>query len=246
MPSLDSAVRLLKNPSMIAVTLGKPPRLSNQEAACALLERSERDIKSFLNEPSIAEISIHLSSSMREKQIPYESDGWGEFLYAVVRATTPAVVVETGVFHGVSSTYILRAMELNGSGKLISIDLPATTEDVARESTDRMQSTLLPRGKGPGWIIPDSLRKRQELRLGDSKDLLPAVLQQPIDIFIHDSLHTFEHMDWEYRRAWPSIRAGGLLLSDDIFWNPAMHRFSKSVGVPYVQANGKYGGIRKP
>jgi hypothetical protein len=55
------------------------------------------------------------------------------------------------------------------------------------------------------------------------------------DVFIHDSPHTEQHMLWEYKNGWPDIAQSELLLSDDIFWNPAMHRFFRSLGLPYVQ-----------
>src|SRR6185295_2535073 len=45
------------------------------------------------------------------------------FLYLTVRLMQPGLVVETGVFDGVSSALILRALEDNCYGRLISIDL---------------------------------------------------------------------------------------------------------------------------
>ena len=51
------------------------------------------------------------------KDVPYGFAGLG-YLYAVVRAAKPAVVVETGVASGMSSAHILRALAANGSGAL--------------------------------------------------------------------------------------------------------------------------------
>jgi hypothetical protein len=50
-----------------------------------------------------------------------------------------------------------------------------------------------------------------------------------LDLFYHDSLHTFEHMLWEYQTAWRFLRDGGILLSDDIFWNRAFRIFAREV-----------------
>ena len=47
--------------------------------------------------------------------------------YLACRLVEPAVVVETGVAYGVSSAYVLRALETNGRGTLHSIDLPPLT-----------------------------------------------------------------------------------------------------------------------
>jgi predicted O-methyltransferase YrrM len=161
-------------------------------------------------------------------------DGWLEALYMIIRLQKPDAIVETGVFDGTSSAVFLQALRDNGKGRLISIDLPAT-ETIAG-STHRMLETCLPPGCQPGWVIPDYLREQHTLLLGDSKVLLPRVLQEhgTIDVFLHDSLHTCEHRLFEYSTVWPHLSRGGLLLSDDIFWNPAFHRFCAQQGRPYA------------
>jgi len=133
----------------------------------------------------------------------------GFFLYLVVRSLKPDVIVETGVNTGESSTYILQGLEDNDNGKLYSIDLPPTGE---------MGQNYLRSDKISGWIIPDYLRKRWELNLGPSQELLPPLLEKlkSIDIFFHDSLHTYEHMLFEYETSWKFINDRGLLMSDDI------------------------------
>jgi hypothetical protein len=162
-----------------------------------------------------------------------ECGGWGELIYVLTRFGKPEVIVETGVFDGQSSAIFLQALRDNNSGTLISIDLPAT--EPIEFATHLMPDTTLPPGCQPGWVIPDYLRDRHQLHLGDSKQLLPQVLaaNPKVNFFLHDSLHTLEHQTFEYEAAWPHIVSGGLLLSDDIFWNPAFHRFCKRVGRPY-------------
>ncbi|MBS7618990.1 hypothetical protein KEJ25_10480, partial [Candidatus Bathyarchaeota archaeon] len=41
-----------------------------------------------------------------------------------------------------------------------------------------------------------------------SREALPDLLRKlnQIDVFLHDSLHTYEHMSFEYETAWPFIR----------------------------------------
>lgn len=138
--------------------------------------------------------------------------------YAAVRAFAPEVIVETGVASGVSSSYLLLALQKNGRGILHSIELG--------------DSRYLPPGKPPGWIVPEWLKARWDLRIGDSRVLLPQLLQEihEIDIFIHDSLHTYDQMLWEYRATYPSIRPGGLLLSDDAEWTSAFPEFCRETG----------------
>lgn len=164
----------------------------------------------------------------------------------VVRVARPGVIVETGVFDGESSAVILQALSDAGRGQLVSIDLPAG--DPIPGSTDRMRETRLPPGMAPGWLIPHSLRSRHRLELGDSRELLPKILSgyPGIDMFFHDSLHTLDHQLFEYRTAWPRLVPGGLLLSDDILWNAAFHRFCRAQRRRYVRvAGGTFGAVRK-
>jgi predicted O-methyltransferase YrrM len=166
-------------------------------------------------------------------------------LYLATRLLRPEVVVETGVFDGFSSAFLLKALRDNGRGRLCSVDLPARTP--ARASTDRMAFDALPPDADPGWIVPDDLRARWTLRLGTSHDLLAPWLAElgRIDLFFHDSLHTGANMWSEYAAAWPALRSGGLLLSDDVFWSSAFWRFARAAGVRGRILRGM-GFLRKP
>lgn len=109
-----------------------------------------------------------------------------------------------------------------------------------------MPETILPFGCQPGWLIPEYLKPRHRLVLGDSRQLLPKMLiEYPrIDIFFHDSLHTFDHMYFEYSAAWSHIEDGGLLITDDIYWSTAFHRFCKEQKSKYVRIE-SFGATRK-
>jgi predicted O-methyltransferase YrrM len=227
----------LSHPSMIPVYLNCPRRSSLGEITRTLFPgTSETEVENVRLELLLKhDFFQQLDDAMvktRGRRTSFQ--GWVESLYVITRLLRPRVVVETGVFDGLSSSFILQAMKDNGVGKLISIDLPA--QDTIRGSTHRMRESTLPPNCGPGWVIPNCLRERQEMILGDSKVLLPAVLaeQREIDVFLHDSLHTFEHQWFEYSAAWPALSSGGLLLSDDIFWNAAFHRFCAKVGRLYM------------
>ena len=47
---------------------------------------------------------------------------------------------------------------------------------------------------------------------------------EPIDLFVHDSLHTYSHMKWEFEAALSALRSGGLVISDDIDGNRAFEQ----------------------
>ncbi len=133
--------------------------------------------------------------------------------YAVVRMLRPEVVVETGVGAGVSSWTILKAMTENGTGCLVSIDLPTPNTELLPEV---------------GYLVPNELRGRWDLRMGSSRRLLPKVLEEfgEVDMFQHDSRHSYSNQLNEYQIAWPHIRSGGLLISDDVN-NDALYDVSR-------------------
>lgn len=160
----------------------------------------------------------------------------GPLLYFLVRFSRARIIVETGVASGISSAYILQALDDNGGGQLFSIDLP---------NADPLAE--VPESRGTGWMVPATLRKTWDLRLGDSRQLLPAVLDErsPIDIFLHDSLHTYEHMTWEFETAWPRLRADGLLISDDVSMNAAFDDFCAGHKVRPILVQG-LGIIKNP
>lgn len=141
--------------------------------------------------------------------------------------------METGVANGVSSAHILLALQKNQRGTLHSVGLN--------------DPQFPPAGKPLGWIVPEFLRSRWKLAIGDSRQLLPSLLANlgTIDVFIHDSLHTYEHMLWEYRAAFPYIRPGGLLFSDDAAWNSAFQEFSQEVAAKHSRILRGVGFLQK-
>lgn len=239
--------KFVRDPGMIPVLLAAPPASSPVAAICRLFPEVKReqaeDLRlAFLQDHDFFKAVDQIMVPRRKRRAIWRD--WYEFLYIMVRVHAPSLFVETGVFDGQSSSVILRAMEENGRGKLISIDLPAT-EEIAG-STHRMQETTLPPGCQPGWVVPDYLKGRYDLRLGDAKVLLPQVFGAfpRVDVFFHDSLHTYEHMYFEYTTSWPYVVPGGLVISDDIFWSKAFHQFCRENNRPYVRVGG-FGAVRK-
>lgn len=146
-----------------------------------------------------------------------------QYLYFVCRGTKPSKVVETGVHYGVTSAYFLKGLQKSG-GWLYSIDLPNIRY---QRENGMLHQDDLPSGFEPGFVVPESLRDHWKLVLGDSREKLPELLQSltMIDLFHHDSMHTYDLMMFEFETAWPYIRKDGLLLADDADWNSAFMDF---------------------
>ena len=131
-------------------------------------------------------------------------------LYGLTRWLRPAVVVESGGFVGMSSAFMLKALadeQLIGS-RLYSIEL----------SEDCEQGALVPEElRSSGGFVP--MRGRIEDLFKTNR------VPQSIDMFLHDSSHSYRHMLWEFRQFWPRLRDGGLLVSHDVQMNAAFAEF---------------------
>jgi predicted O-methyltransferase YrrM len=163
-------------------------------------------------------------------------DGYDEGLrlYRLLRDLQPRVAVETGVCNGVSTAFLLLALEDNGEGELHSIDLPEVAGEQYEPGTfwDGKGGAVIPPGKEPGWMVPPGLQSRWHLVLGRSQDELPPLLERlgEIDFFMHDSEHSYECMSFEFRTAWAALRDGGVLVADDVNVNAAWDEFVREVG----------------
>ncbi len=173
-------------------------------------------------------------------------------LYTIIRMSKPEIVVETGVASGRSSWAILQALKDNNYGKLYSIDLFEQFNGKEPEmffmDTGRPEfKGFVPEGQMPGWLVPNILRSRWELIIGRSSEKLPELLEKlgSIDIFYHDSEHSYENMMFEFITAWPKIRQRGFLLSDDVKWNDAFTDFANKNDIKDYSLSSGFGLIRK-
>jgi len=112
-------------------------------------------------------------------------------LYALTRLLNPRHVVEVGVSSGVSSAYLLQALERNGRGTLHSVDRPKLAPPAPTGRQRATASWSLPPGRSSGWAVPQSLRARWDLRIGDKKVVLPLLAAElpRVDLFVYDVPH---------------------------------------------------------
>ena len=213
---------------------------------------SRNEIEKFVEEFNQGGLRFNIIHSLEEANIVvnaddlFSKDSWVMALYCIIRLIKPHAVMETGVFAGVSSAFILQAMYDNKKGHLWSIDLPSRADELGNLPGGMIQE--LPHNIEPGFTIPEALRERWTLIIGRSQEKLPPLLKsiESIDIFLHDSEHSYSNMMWEYKTAWPYIASGGLLLSDDAGVNLAMLHFCRSYGIKYNEFKRKFGILIKP
>jgi hypothetical protein len=133
----------------------------------------------------------------------------------------PEVVLETGVARGLTSRFALEALHRNRAGRLWSVDMPPspTRAPGLAEQT--------------GVAVSPELRGRWTLLRGTSRRCLPSLveglaqLELGVDLFIHDSLHTGRNVRFELDCVWPTLRATGAVVIDDVEQNAAFGSFAR-------------------
>ncbi len=142
---------------------------------------------------------------------PKLDDIEAELTYLALRETRPAAVVEIGSFHGWSTTWILRALRDNGSGRLHTFDLVdhATRSVPAELAGDqwtfvrgdvRQTAGQLP--ADPGYVFVDALHTAGFARWYTGS-LFPR-LADGTPVSVHDVFHG--------RRPWP-VSEGSVVLA---------------------------------
>lgn len=172
----------------------------------------------------------------------------GHFLYWIVRLLNPKSIVQTGVSNGVSCAHITLALKHNDAGgKLYAIDYPYIYDPQEPEFHQKqVYGVLIPNGKTSGWLVPDGLKDHFQCWQGDAKKLLPEVLAEvakpgQLDMFYHDSDHSYDHMNFEFHEALPYVRAHGIILSDDIAWSTVTWDFAADAGCYAFNHRGSQG-----
>ena len=154
-------------------------------------------------------------------------------IYSILRKTRPSVVIETGVCNGFSSAIILQALKENSKGHLYSIDYPEFAD--SRHNKDEFwtgkKGAVVPSDEESGWLVPQNLRNRWTLIIGKSQDELLPLLNRlkGIDIFFHDSEHSYKNQMFEFKTAFSYLNNDGILIASDINWNNSYEDFLSEV-----------------
>ena len=203
-------------------SLSYPP-VSPVRALDVLEGALAKHIRPFFQEADLTKIEKEISGSKKSLNtkapftLAHNADiELARFCYAMSRALAPSVILETGVAYGVTSAYLLQAIEVNQRGKLWSVDLPP----LGLHAEDFV-----------GFLVPESLRSNWNLCRGATRRRLPELLPLigEIDLFVQDSLHTYRTITDEIRMVWPFLRSGGVVIADDIGKNRAFADFANRV-----------------
>lgn len=137
--------------------------------------------------------------------------GW----YALVRATKPRVVVETGVDRGLGTAVLAAALLRNSQegypGLVYATDIVPTC----------------------GHLFAEPYKTYGRILLGDSVELLRK-FPEAVDIFLHDSDHRPEYEWAEFLAIEPRLHAGSIVLSDNSQQTSKMLEFAERLGKNFL------------
>ena len=132
--------------------------------------------------------------------------GW----YALVRATQPDHVVETGTHLGLGSCAIAAALLRNGHGRLTTIDIDPDA----------------------GYLTGEPWASVIDRRTGSSIEILAEM--RGVDMFLHDSLHTYDYETSELEAVGPNLSDNAIVLSDNAHDSSALSDWAERNGRRYL------------
>jgi predicted O-methyltransferase YrrM len=163
-----------------------------------------------------------------------ESADWFAFerilLYVLVRHLQPTAVLETGVYYGGNTAFILAALHRNDHGQLVSIDLPDSVIRISGKNTSTARHPLVgdtelyDANLQPGFIVPDYLKSRWDFVEGNSLDEIPK-RSENFDLYLHDSDHSMGFLTAELATAASRLSRHATIVADDIDWSNAFFAF---------------------
>lgn len=139
----------------------------------------------------------------RRTSKPYRS---AILLHKLLRKTKSVSCLELGTCLGISASYQAAALELNGSGRLITMEGAAPVAALAQQTMDKL-------GHG-----------RVTIEVGRFQDTLDGVLtaNKPFDYAFIDGHHDGPATVDYYNRILPVLTDGAVVIYDDIRWSNGM------------------------
>ncbi|MCU0770144.1 MAG: class I SAM-dependent methyltransferase [Verrucomicrobia bacterium] len=137
--------------------------------------------------------------------------GW----YALVRATKPRVILETGVDRGLGTAVMAAALYRNQREGYPGL---VFATDIVRDC---------------GHLLVEPYRQCCRLLIGDSIESIRK-FDQPVDIFLHDSLHTPEYEWGEFLAVEPRLHEASLVMSDNSLMTTKLREFAQRRGLEFL------------
>lgn len=191
------------------------------------------DLARLLDEPDVARVRFLLEEAYEDEVLwrdyrdrrrmtllPRDMKlGNRTIWWTIIRLRRPQLVVETGVWYGLGSLVILRALERNAQehgveGRLLSFEPDPTM----------------------GWLVPARLTRRWTIVRSATEEALETMLEgHEVDLFIHDTPSTPERESFELRQAYAHAAPGAVLASGNGTNTAALPELCRELGLEHRQ-----------
>ena len=133
---------------------------------------------------------------------------WALLLFKLVRKFQPDLAIELGTCIGISAAYQSTALQLNGKGRLISIEGSKTIAELAKKNIESLHLN------------------NTEILCGTFKEVLPDIFTKIISVdFVFIDGHHDEQATIDYfELLLPHLSSGAIVVFDDISWSKGMRR----------------------
>lgn len=171
--------------------------------------------------PSTDAIRVGVNGNSPFKRMLDHPSHYQPELADVIRRERVQVMIETGVESGYSSEHFLKAMDDAGIGHLYSCD-PAPSGFYDAYPINHPRFTFM---REASYTALDKIFKQTG----------------HVDLFLHDSDHSFRCQQWEYSWAWDHVRSGGIIASDDTEWSDTTPDKPHGAWLQFLAAHGLTG-----
>lgn len=181
------------------------------------ITKIEKYLKEIKKDKKLKNHIIKMTKESDFKHVSDEVSAFGRRIgwYMLVRATKPRVVVETGVDKGLGSCLIAAALMKNK----------------AEGSPGYYYGTDI--NPAAGFLFSEPYSNHGEVLYGDSIKSLKK-LDKKIDLFISDSVHTYDYERKEYQAVQDKLKTNSIVIADNAHNNEALLRFAKKTGRKFL------------
>lgn len=181
------------------------------------MKEVERYIGELENDSALRELLIRRTLESLDRHNSDAAPRYGRRLgwYALVRATKPRVVVETGIDRGLGTVVMAAALKRN------------TEEGFAGlvYATDIVPDC--------GHLLAEPYKQFVRELIGDSVESLKR-FAEPVDVFLHDSDHRAEYEWAEFLAIEPRLHAASIVMSDNSQQTSKLREFAARIGKSFL------------
>lgn len=133
---------------------------------------------------------------------------WSTVLFKIIRKLKPLSCVELGSCVGISAAYQASALNINGKGKIVTLEGAPEIASIAKETFESL-------GINNASVV-----------VGPFHKTLAGVLEasKPIDFFFNDGHHDHLAVKRYFNQAMPFLSDNAVIVFDDISWSPGMRK----------------------